>query len=122
VLAAGLSALYLLAVRAPWPQRSQWGPLALICLGVVLGFPLCTSVALQQVQAIHASAILGLLPLSTAVIGSVLHRQRPSAGFWICAALGSALVVAYALLRLSTSLFRRRRTKGLITLWKLRKV
>lgn len=99
VLAAGLSALYLLAVRAPWPQRDQWGPLALISLGVVLGFPLCTSVALQQVQAIHASAILGLLPLSTAVIGSVLHRQRPSAGFWFCAALGSALVVAYALLR-----------------------
>ena len=99
VLAAGLSVAYLLAVRAPWPTRSQWLPLAVISLGVVLGFPICTSLALQQVEAVHASAILGLLPLSTAVIGTVMHRQRPSLGFWLCAGLGSALVMTYALLR-----------------------
>lgn len=99
VLAAGLSIVYLLAVRAPWPERSQWLPLTVISLGVVLGFPICTSIALQQVEAVHASAILGMLPLSTAVIGAVMHKQRPSWGFWLCAGLGSALVITYALLR-----------------------
>jgi drug/metabolite transporter (DMT)-like permease len=46
-LAASLAALYLLATRAPWPQRHEWRPLALVALGVVLGFPLLTSVALR---------------------------------------------------------------------------
>ena len=99
VLAAGLSIVYLLAVRAPWPERSQWLPLTVISLGVVLGFPICTSIALQQVEAVHASAILGMLPLSTAVIGAVMHKQRPSLGFWLCAGLGSELVITYAQLR-----------------------
>jgi drug/metabolite transporter (DMT)-like permease len=51
------------------------------------------------VEAVHASVIVGVLPLATALVGALLHRQRPSAGFWICAALGSALVVAFALLK-----------------------
>jgi drug/metabolite transporter (DMT)-like permease len=98
-LAASLAALYLLATRAPWPQRHEWRPLALVALGVVLGFPLLTSVALRYVEAAHAGVILGLMPLLTAAAGALLQRQRPAAGFWWCAGLGSALVVAFALLR-----------------------
>lgn len=99
VLAALLSALYLLAVRAPWPDREHWRALLIISAGVVLGFPLCTSVALEHVEAVHASAIQGALPLFTAVLGALLNRQRPSLGFWVCASLGSALVIGYALLK-----------------------
>lgn len=99
VIAAALAALYLLIVRAPWPQREQWRALSVIAMGVVIGFPVFTSVALEEVQAVHASAILGVLPLVTAMMAAVLHRQRPSAGFWLCASLGSALVITYALLR-----------------------
>lgn len=99
VIAAILAAVYLLIVRAPWPRREQWRALFVISIGVVIGFPVCTSVALQEVQAVHASAILGVLPLVTAMMAAVLHRQRPSVGFWVCAALGSALVVVYALLQ-----------------------
>jgi drug/metabolite transporter (DMT)-like permease len=91
--------LYLLATRAPWPQRHEWRPLALVALGVVLGFPLLTSVALRYVEAAHAGVILGLMPLLTAAAGALLQRQRPAAGFWWCAGLGSALVVTYALVR-----------------------
>lgn len=99
VVAAGLSALFLLATRAPWPQRADWWPLAITAAGVVFGFPLFTSVAMRYVEAVHASVIVGVLPLATAAVGALLHRQRPSAGFWICAAIGSALVVGFALLR-----------------------
>ena len=99
VVAAALSAVFLLATRAPRPRREQWGPLVLTSAGVVFGFPLFTSVAMRYVEAVHASVIVGVLPLATALVGALLHRQRPSAGFWICAALGSLLVVAFALLR-----------------------
>ena len=98
-VAAALSAVFLVATRAPWPRRADWWPLVLTSAGVVFGFPLFTSVAMRYVEAVHASVIVGVLPLATALVGALLHRQRPSAGFWACALLGSALVVAFALLR-----------------------
>ncbi len=99
LVAAVLSAAFLVATRAPWPRREDWLPLAITSGGVVFGFPLFTSVAMRYVEAVHASVIVGVLPLATAAVGALLHRQRPSAGFWACAALGSSLVVAFAMLR-----------------------
>src|SRR6185312_9979347 len=97
-VAAGLSAAFLLATRAPLPRRQDWWPLAITAGGVVFGFPLLSSIAMRYVQAVHSSVIVGVLPLATAAVGALLHRQRPSSGFWLCAAAGSALVVAFAML------------------------
>jgi drug/metabolite transporter (DMT)-like permease len=102
VVAAGLSMVFLLVNRAPMPRREDIKPLALVALGVVFGFPLCTSIAMRHVEAVHASVIVGVLPLATAAVGAWLHRQRPSFGFWICAALGTALVVVFAVIRSGT--------------------
>jgi drug/metabolite transporter (DMT)-like permease len=99
VVAAMLSAALLLATRAPLPARKDWLPLCITASGVVFGFPLFTSIAMRHVEAMHASVIVGVLPLATAAVGALLHRQRPSLGFWLCAALGSALVVVFAVLR-----------------------
>ena len=99
VVAAALSAVFLLVTRAPLPQRQHWLPLAITAAGVVFGFPLFTSIAMRYVEAVHASVIVGVLPLATAAVGALLHRQRPSVGFWICAAIGSAMVVTFAVLR-----------------------
>lgn len=99
VVAAMLSALFLAATRAPLPQREDLLPLAITASGVVFGFPLFTSVAMRYVEAVHASVIVGVLPLATAAVAALLHRQRPSAAFWVCAVLGSALVVGFAVLR-----------------------
>lgn len=99
VVAAGLSVALLLWTRAPLPARGDWLPLAITASGVVFGFPLLTSIAMRHVEAMHASVIVGVLPLATAAVGALLHRQRPSMGFWLCAALGSALVVVFAVLR-----------------------
>ncbi|MDD5029154.1 MAG: DMT family transporter [Rhodoferax sp.] len=98
-LAALLSIGFLWLTRAPWPQRADWGLLGLVTLGVVLGFPMFSSVAMRHVEAVHASVMLGVLPLATALVGAWLHRQRPSVGFWLCAGLGTALVVGFAVLR-----------------------
>lgn len=98
-VAGVLSALWLWAMKAAWPSRSQWQGLAVVATGVVFGFPVCTSLAMRHVEAVHASVMLGVLPLATAAVGAWLARQRPSLGFWACAAAGSGLVVAFALIR-----------------------
>jgi drug/metabolite transporter (DMT)-like permease len=98
-LAGLLAAGWLWAVRAPWPRPAQWRQLGLTSLGVVFGFPLFLGLAVQRVDAAHAAVVSGLLPISTAVIAALVLRQRPSAGFWGCAVLGTALVGAFALFK-----------------------
>ncbi|WP_066706059.1 DMT family transporter [Curvibacter delicatus] len=102
-VAAALSAVLLLVMRAPWPTAEDWRALVLVALGVVFGFPLCTSLAMRHVEAVHASVILGVLPLATAAVGAWLHRQQPSAGFWLFAVVGAALVMVFAMLRSGAS-------------------
>ncbi len=94
---AGLaSLLYLAATRAPRPQPGQFGALAVCAAGTVLGFPGFLAYALREVDAMHAAVITGVLPLATAIAAALHFRQRPSNAFWACAALGCALVIAYA--------------------------
>jgi len=90
------SVLYLLAVRAPWPQRRHWRPMAISALGTAIGFPLFLALALRHVDAMHAAVVTGVLPLGTALVAAVVLRQRPSWGFWACALLGCALVLGFA--------------------------
>ena len=98
-LAGGLSLVYLLAVRAPWPKPEQRGPLLLSLAGNVVGYPLLLGWALRHVTASHAAVITALLPLATAAAAAWLMHQRARLGFWLFAALGSALVAVYSLLR-----------------------
>ena len=91
-----LSVLYLFATTTSRPQRQQL-PAFLVCaLGTVVGFPMFLSLALRHVDAMHAAVVSGVLPLATAAAAAVWFRQRPSIGFWICAVLGCALVLAFA--------------------------
>lgn len=95
--AAGLlSALYLLATGAAWPNRTQGWRLGATGLGVVFGFPFFLGLAVRQVDAVHASVVTGVLPIATAALGAVWLRQRPSPAFWACALLGLGLVLGFA--------------------------
>ena len=98
-IAGLLSAVYLMAVRAPWPQPSQRGPLTLSLIGNVVGYPLLLGWALRHVTASHAAVVTALLPLATAAAAAWLMHQRARLGFWVFAALGSALVACYSVLR-----------------------
>jgi drug/metabolite transporter (DMT)-like permease len=95
-LAGLLAAAYLVVVHAPRPNPAQWRRLALTALGVVFGFPLFMGLAVQRVDAVHASVVTGVLPLATAVLGAWLLHQRQRAAFWAFAGLGFALVLAFA--------------------------
>lgn len=95
-LAGLLSVFYLMVIRAPWPAHRHWPTLAVSALGTVVGFPMCLALALRQVDATHAAVVTGLMPMSTAVIGALVLRQRPSLGFWGCAVAGFVLVLCFA--------------------------
>ncbi|CAN5354696.1 DMT family transporter [soil metagenome] len=91
-----LSVLYLWFTGAPRVQRRHLPALAVSALGTVVGFPLFLSLALRQVDAMHAAVVTGLMPLATAIAAAVYFRQRPSNGFWACAVLGCVMVLAFA--------------------------
>ena len=94
---AALVALFsLLIKRQPWPTLSQLRRLAIVSLGVVIGFPVLSAWSMQTVEASHGGVILGILPLLTAVAGAMTSQEQPSLGFWITGIIGSALVGAYA--------------------------
>ena len=97
IVAAIPAALVLAWSRAPVPPRALWIRLAIASLGVVIGFPIAATIAMTSVPASHGAVVLGLLPLGTALAGTLRGGERPSAAFWICAVAGSALVVWFAL-------------------------
>lgn len=103
VLRAVLAALYalvaLLLFNKTKPQKADLFGLLIVAFGVVVGFPLLTAFALLQVTASHATVFIGLLPLSTALFGVLRTGDRPKRQFWIWAAIGSAIVVVFALLQ-----------------------
>ena len=96
-LAGMLALALLLAFRQPRPARGDLASLAVVALGVVLGFPLLTALALRHINAAQSQIFLGLLPLATAAFGVLRGGERPRRGFWLFAGLGSACVVAVAL-------------------------
>ncbi|WP_416363346.1 DMT family transporter [Pseudomonas sp. NFX183] len=95
-LAAALGLCLLGVLKETRPARAQWMPLAVVALGVVIGFPLLTALALQHVTSAHSIVFIGLLPLATAVFGVLRGGERPRPVFWLFSMLGSLLVVSYA--------------------------
>ncbi|EFQ63501.1 protein of unknown function DUF6, transmembrane [Pseudomonas fluorescens WH6] len=95
-IAAVLGLLVLWLFKQKRPARRQWGPLVIVSLGVVIGFPLLTALALQYVTSAHSIVFIGLLPLATALFGVLLGGERPRPVFWLFSILGSALVMGYA--------------------------
>ncbi len=99
---AGLVALAVLVLsRQPRPRGAEWGHLVVTALGVVLGFPLLTNLALTRITAGQGLLIIALLPLTTAIFAVLRGGERPRPAFWLFAVLGSAVVMAFALTRTS---------------------
>jgi drug/metabolite transporter (DMT)-like permease len=96
VVAALLAAAWLALLREPLPTRDQRRRLALVALGVVVGFPLLTSIALRDLPAAHAAVIVGILPAATAVAAVVRAGERPSRGFWVAGIAGLAAALGFA--------------------------
>ncbi|WP_028693930.1 DMT family transporter [Pseudomonas cremoricolorata] len=95
-IAALLGALLLLMLRPPRPARGDVASLVITALGVVIGFPLLTALALQHVTSAHSIVFVGLLPLCTAGFAVLRGGERPRALFWVFSLIGAGLVAGYA--------------------------
>jgi len=102
VVAAAIALVVLALTRTKFPTARQWWRLAVVALGVVVGFPFFTSFALQFVPSSHGAVMIGLLPAATAVAAVIRGRERPSPLFWIASLTGAAAVGVFALLTSGT--------------------
>jgi drug/metabolite transporter (DMT)-like permease len=96
VVAAVLAAALLATTRQRLPARRDLGRLLVVGAGVVIGFPVFTSIALRDLPSAHASVIVGLLPAATAMAAVVRAGERPGRAFWAAALVGLGAVLAFA--------------------------
>ncbi|NVC34268.1 DMT family transporter [Serratia marcescens] len=96
-IAALLALCALRITRQARPTRADLPPLLFVALGVVIGFPLLTALALQHTTSAHSLVYIGLLPLATAGFGVLRGGERPKPAFWAFSGVGAVLVGAFAL-------------------------
>lgn len=97
VLAASLAAVLLFALRETRPVRRDMLSLTWVALGCVVGYPLLTALALQQISTAHSIVFVGLLPLATAIFGVLRGSERPGPGFWLFSIVGAGSVAGFAI-------------------------
>ena len=112
VIAALLGAALLLALRQERPEKADLVPLAVVALGVVIGFPLLTALALQHITSAHSIVFIGLLPLATAIFGVIRGGERPKPAFWLFSVVGAALGRGLRACEQQFGLARRRSADG----------
>jgi drug/metabolite transporter (DMT)-like permease len=94
---AGLIALLVvLVLREPLPERRYWKGIAIVALGVTVGFPLFSAFALRSLPAAHSAVVVGLLPAATAVMAVLLVHERPPLAFWLASGAGVVAVLVFA--------------------------
>ncbi|MCF6261623.1 MAG: DMT family transporter [Gammaproteobacteria bacterium] len=96
VIAAVVAGGLLLVCKAPMPTKSQFAQLMIVALGVVIGFPLFSALAMTTLTAVHGGVVAGVLPMMTAIAGVLLTRERPSIGFWLTGVAGCLVVIRFA--------------------------
>lgn len=99
LIAALLGAVLLIFLQQSRPNRKDFRSLAIVALGVVVGFPLLTALALQHITSAYSIVFIGLLPLATAIFGVLRGGERPGPPFWLFSIAGSLLVAGFALLQ-----------------------
>jgi drug/metabolite transporter (DMT)-like permease len=95
-VAALLAALLLLARGERPPARRHWPGLVVVALGVVIGFPLCSALALQRLPAAHGAVVTGLVPAATAIMAVMRAGERPPRVFWFGVGAGVLAVLIFA--------------------------
>jgi drug/metabolite transporter (DMT)-like permease len=95
--AALLAWAYLRSTGAPRPRPGQWRRLSIVALGVVVGFPLLTSLALTTQTSAHGAVVITVLPAMTAVFAVLRAGERPPPLFWVASIGGLLAVLAFLL-------------------------
>ncbi|MEB5477295.1 DMT family transporter [Acinetobacter pollinis] len=102
-IAAFLAIFLLIILKQPKPKTSDFPSLIITSLGVVIGFPLFTALALKHITSAHSIVFVGLLPLSTAIFAVIRGGERPKTLFWLFSLLGAMFVAGYSFLASSST-------------------
>jgi len=94
---AGLLALIMLRrARVKFPEKKLIAPLLVTAGGIVIGWPILTTLALQETTSAHAAVITAGLPLATAVLAIFRLHEKVPKSFWAAALVGTFTLVIYA--------------------------
>lgn len=94
---AGLLAISVLFfLNQKKPTKKQFSQLAVTAIGVVIGFPLFSAMALKHITSASSVVFIGILPLLTAIFGVMRNGEKPRPAFWLFSILGASLVVGFA--------------------------
>ncbi|WP_338608916.1 DMT family transporter [Pelagibacterium nitratireducens] len=96
-IAALLAATCLAALGQPRPRPADLLSLVIVAVGVVIGFPLLTALALEHITSARSIVFIGLLPLATATFAVLRGGENPRPAFWLFSGLGSAIVIVFAI-------------------------
>jgi drug/metabolite transporter (DMT)-like permease len=98
LVACILAALYMLYTKQKLlPPRAFLLNIFLTGMCVVIIFPVSISFAMTYTNPSHGAVVLGILPLTTAIASTFITKQKLQFGFWICAALGSLVVIIFSM-------------------------
>lgn len=96
---AGVCAILLLKLNdqlnLQWIDFKKLKSLTLVSIGVVIGFPLLTALALQTIDSSRAIIFVGLLPLVTAIFGVMRASEQVNSKFWIFSICGALSVITF---------------------------
>ena len=104
IIAAILAIIYLIYAKKRIPDINTVLNLFIVGICVAVIFPLCISYAMKYTNASHGGIVLGILPLTTAAVSTMLLKQKLSKSFWLCAVIGSLIVVIFSLQQASGKL------------------
>ncbi|WP_207311455.1 DMT family transporter [Lentzea alba] len=94
-VAGVLAIAYLALSRAPRPSVTQVRRLVIVAVGIVIGFPLFTSLALTTQTSAHGAVVIAVLPMCTAIWAVLRAGERPPAAFWLSSGAGLLAVLAF---------------------------
>jgi drug/metabolite transporter (DMT)-like permease len=98
IIAGFFASVFLLIWGKDLPTLKQFTQICIIALGVVIGFPIFSTISMETISASHGAIMMGILPLTTAISGVIFTKEKPSKLFWIFGIVGSGLVISYSLL------------------------
>lgn len=71
---------------------------------LIFGFPGFMALAMTSLPASHGGVVLGIAPLATAVISTLLAGERHSLWFWLLSVSGALIVIAFAVYKSETGI------------------
>jgi drug/metabolite transporter (DMT)-like permease len=87
------------------PPREVRKWVAVIAAGIIIGFPIFSTLAMQTIPAGDAGLIVAVAPVLTAATALFYGHGRPRSTFWIAASIGTLGAIGFAITRSSDGVF-----------------